>query len=1032
VAPTRDVVVRFVGDTGNLAKGADEVSGRLRGVATSLQGVAKLGAVVGAVSFFGTAIDEAREAERTTRQTEAVLRSTGNAAGVSAKQVGDLASKLSEKTAVDDEVIQHGENVLLTFKNIANAAGNGNDIFDQTTKVALDMSAALSESGDAADGLQSNTVRLGKALNDPIAGISALTKVGVSFTTQQKEQIKALVEQGDVLSAQKIILSELQSEFGGMAEASADSVGKAEVSWGNFAEEVGTKVMPAVNAVSNWALTTGIPALGQIASVVGDVVTPVFHAAADAGGMLVGTWQSLPGPVQAAAVAMGVWALAGDRVTGFLSKSAGPLKNFGTQVSDMQRFAGASGVEISKLGAAVEVLGSHSPAVARMGTAFRSAKGEAQGFGATTRGVAMAGVSGLKSAAGGLIGVLGGPWGLAIAGGTALIAAFAAKNAEAAARQERLAAMGKEVAQVIAEQNGVINESVRQATAKQAAEAGLLEQADKLGISGAQVTAALLGQGTAYEDLTNKLRAKSQVTEDGLNAEGALAAGLIGLHDEIANGTTKTQQATAAAKEWNSETQNVATHSAAATSSTDLFKMAVERAGIEFDESASLADQLKAAIDALTAAEMAQIDTLESYEAAQDALTSSVQANGRTLDIHTEAGRKNRDALEDVAKKSRDLMQADIDAGVPMNQALARHNQRIAALRKEAKDTFGAKSQADKLITTYSKVPKDVRTAIRTQGYEEANRRMLDLSAKQTLLAKGMPVTASNLRAINKEKNQQRSGGYAGGGPVYGPGTATSDSIVASLSNNEHVWTAKEVDAAGGHKAVGALRGAALKGMLPQFAKGGPVIWPFNVNLRKTKIPEFMPPMTGGGGAAGSPAVVAAVRAAASRYSWGSGGQWSALSSLITGESGWNPNAQNPTSTAYGLFQFLNSTWAGTGFSKSSSPAVQAAAGMVYIRNAYGSPANAYGKWLSRSPHWYDDGGPLPPGLSMVANGTGRSEEILTPAERAAFVTQAKAAAAGTDKPTVVKNFNLNAYVSNTPADIANQFRRLELLEGLT
>jgi hypothetical protein len=631
---------------------------------------------------------------------------------------------------------------------------------------------------------------------------------------------------------------------------------------------------------------------------------------------------------------------------------------------------------------------------------------------------------------------------LVLAGGAAAIAFFAGKSAEAEKRQEELAGAGKNVAAAIREQDGAINGAVRAAAAKEAEDQGLLEKAQQLGIALPAVTDAILGQGGAMEGLRTKLQGiiaaetihqqtagkGSSVRIDSLTAEGHAAQNMLNDLNALTGGK---ESNVAATQREVAATQSLGAAHTVGTSSADLYKAAIERAGIEFDESAGLAEQLKAAIDALTAAEMAQIDTLESYEAAQDALTSSVEANGRTLNIHTEAGRKNRDALEDVAKKSRDLMQADIDSGVPMNQALARHNQRIAALKNEATKTFGAKSEAVKLINTYSKVPKDVRTAIRTQGYEEANRRMMDLSAKQTALEHGVTIGSKGyqayVRQINKEKSFQR----AAGGPVFGPGTSTSDSIPGWLSNNEHVWTAREVDAAGGHRAVMGLRMAALKGELPAFAKGGAVTWPFNVNLRKTKIPEFVPAFVGGSAVAGSPAVVAAVRAAASRYGWGSGGQWNALSRLITGESGWNPNAQNPTSTAYGLFQFLNSTWAGTGFAKSSSPAVQAAAGMVYIRSRYGSPAAAYGAWSSRSPHWYDDGGSLRPGVSTVVNNTGRPEQVLTPREREAFIAQARAAAAGDGKPTVVKNFNLHAHVTNHPVDLVNEFRRMELLEGM-
>src|SRR5699024_2209842 len=66
-------------------------------------------------------------------------------------------------------------------------------------------------------------------------------------------------------------------------------------------------------------------------------------------------------------------------------------------------------------------------------------------------------------------------------------------------------------------------------------------------------------------------------------------------------------------------------------------------------------------------------------------------------------------------------------------------------------------------------------------------------------------------------------GGFAAGGPVHGPGSGTSDSINARLSNGEHVWTAREVAAAGGHGAIMAMRQAVLSGAVRGFANGGAV-----------------------------------------------------------------------------------------------------------------------------------------------------------------------------------------------------------------
>jgi hypothetical protein len=119
---------------------------------------------------------------------------------------------------------------------------------------------------------------------------------------------------------------------------------------------------------------------------------------------------------------------------------------------------------------------------------------------------------------------------------------------------------------------------------------------------------------------------------------------------------------------------------------------------------------------------------------------------------------------------------------------------------------------------------------------------------------------------------------------------------------------------------------------------------------------------------------VAIVKSWASPYGWQSGAEWDALVSVINRESGFRNTAQNPTSTAYGMFQFLDSTWAGLGFSKTSDPVRQAMAGMKYISGRYGDPLGALRH--EQAFGWYDQGGLLPPGPSLVYNGTGAPELI--------------------------------------------------------
>jgi TP901 family phage tail tape measure protein len=104
--------------------------------------------------------------------------------------------------------------------------------------------------------------------------------------------------------------------------------------------------------------------------------------------------------------------------------------------------------------------------------------------------------------------------------------------------------------------------------------------------------------------------------------------------------------------------------------------------------------------------------------------------------------------------------------------------------------------------------------------------------------------------------------------------------------------------------------------------------------------------------------------------------QWNAFAALEMGEAGWNPAATNPSSGAYGLAQALPPSKYDS-YGNRNDYHVQLRWMLDYIGQRYGSPANAYSTWLSRSPHWYDQGGPLKPGFTLAANGTGQDEWVV-------------------------------------------------------
>ena len=264
------------GTSGPLSS-AGSKGGRLFGnsagssIISSVKSHAKTAALAGAAAFSAVglaafklgkdSIAEARESQKVGAITTAVIKSTGKAANVTAKQVGDLSTALSLKSGIDDEVIQRGANMLLTFKNVRNEVGKNNDIFNQSVAITEDMAAAMAGGKGGDVDLKSSSILVGKALNDPIKGLTALSRVGVTFTDQQKAQIKALVESGDTMKAQKIILGELKSEFGGTADAQATMGEKVKTAWGNIEEQLGTALLPLLDRAERAFLKKGVPAI---------------------------------------------------------------------------------------------------------------------------------------------------------------------------------------------------------------------------------------------------------------------------------------------------------------------------------------------------------------------------------------------------------------------------------------------------------------------------------------------------------------------------------------------------------------------------------------------------------------------------------------------------------------------------------------------------------------------------------------------------------------------------------------------------
>jgi hypothetical protein len=216
-------------------------------------------ALTGAAAIITTNVQSLARIETINAQTAQTITTMGNAANISAGEVEALAGRLESLTAVEAESIQEGANLLLTFGNIRDELGEGNDIFSQTTEIMVDMGVALRK------GPVETATMLGKALNDPIQGLTALRRVGVSFTEQQIEQVRVLQQSGDLMGAQKLILAELQNQYGGSGAAyAATFTGQLELmghELGAIGEEATMAVMPALQMMVE-ELRELIPVIG--------------------------------------------------------------------------------------------------------------------------------------------------------------------------------------------------------------------------------------------------------------------------------------------------------------------------------------------------------------------------------------------------------------------------------------------------------------------------------------------------------------------------------------------------------------------------------------------------------------------------------------------------------------------------------------------------------------------------------------------------------------------------------------------------
>ena len=252
-----------------LDSNARRAGGGMKALKFAAVGATALLAAKAVFDFGQAAVDSAQQAEIADARLNSIATSMGYVDGAYAggiARLNDYSSVLMKQIGVDDESIKATQAKLLTFKNLGVTMNETGGMFDRATKAAYDLASAGFGSAEG------NAKSLGKALQDPIKGITALGRSGVTFTDIEKEKIKALVESGRVGKAQELVMAAIEKQVGGTAAATATATGKMKVSFGELQEKIGTAILPV---------------LSQLA----DTLTPIF--------------EKLQGPIGKAAEALG-------------------------------------------------------------------------------------------------------------------------------------------------------------------------------------------------------------------------------------------------------------------------------------------------------------------------------------------------------------------------------------------------------------------------------------------------------------------------------------------------------------------------------------------------------------------------------------------------------------------------------------------------------------------------------------------------------------------------------------------------------
>jgi hypothetical protein len=237
-------------DLSKLGKATNSIS---RGMKSSLAGIGlglSFGGIVSYLKQAAEGAELARQADARVLQVAKSMKLFGNETQTVTTRLATYADQMELTTGQTAEVTKQVQSTLLTFASVGKTADKVGGIFDRATIAAADLAAT--GFGTA----ESNAVQLGKALSDPIKGLTALGRAGVTFTDKEKARIKTLVKSNQLGKAQNIVLKAIEKQVGGVAEKTALSSVKLKNAFGQVSDQVGEALLPYLDKLAKFVTST--------------------------------------------------------------------------------------------------------------------------------------------------------------------------------------------------------------------------------------------------------------------------------------------------------------------------------------------------------------------------------------------------------------------------------------------------------------------------------------------------------------------------------------------------------------------------------------------------------------------------------------------------------------------------------------------------------------------------------------------------------------------------------------------------------